>query len=104
MKMYSAKRLGDHLGMTAQEVNRKLTDLGLQEGTPGNWKITEKGQEYASTTFHKTNNGQGCVKGYDVVTWAGSVLNILGNAKAHMKNVDKNRKAFGFKPIDWENT
>ncbi len=102
IKTYSARRLGDRIGLSARDVNKKLFELGLLDGKPGLWTITEKGKEFGDSKFIKTGQRNGSATGYDLITWKGTVLNMLGNAKKHMKTVDKNRKMFGFKPIDWE--
>lgn len=43
----SARMLGQNYGLTAQEMNFFLKEEGFLDGVPGNYTVTEKGEEFA---------------------------------------------------------
>ena len=62
---YSARRLGDMIGLSAQQVNKKLKELGYIDGEPGRYYLTDKGKEVGR--YNGDDNGMG---GYARQTWA----------------------------------
>ena len=44
----SATKLGKMIGLSGEEVNKKLASLGYLEGVPGDWGLTEKGKQFNS--------------------------------------------------------
>lgn len=63
----------------AAEANRKLLELGLIEGTPGNYKLTEKGSQVGGVTVMVAGKGSGTSAGKDVVSieWTEDILGYL---------------------------
>ena len=46
-----------NVGMSARAVNKRLKEIGLIEGEPGNYVITKKGVEYGNIAFPKNSYG-----------------------------------------------
>jgi prophage antirepressor-like protein len=63
----------------AAEANKKLLGLGLIEGTPGNYKLTEKGTQAGGVTVMVAGKGSGTSSGKDVVSieWTEEILDYL---------------------------
>ena len=53
----SAGVIGRLIGLTAQEVNRLLTEQGYLEGEPGMYRVTEKGNQFADEQYHHRGTG-----------------------------------------------
>lgn len=54
----SARVLGREYGLTAQEMNRVLVKSGFLDGKPGDYRVTEKGVEFAKETdCHRGTGG-----------------------------------------------
>jgi hypothetical protein len=76
-KKYSATELGNKLGLTAQEVNCLLRDEGFLEGKPGNWKITEKGEQYSEKYSWSNGYGGWCARGYSMPLWDSNIMHEI---------------------------
>ena len=53
----SARILGQHIGLRAEEMNQLLKDQGFLSGVPGDYFITEKAAPYANYTYHDNYTG-----------------------------------------------
>lgn len=65
MARMSARKLGDLMGLTASEVNRRLKERGFLEGKPDIYDMTEEGAEHDETVYR--DNGYG---GYAARSWS----------------------------------
>lgn len=65
----SARRLGERIGLSAREMNRRLAAHGYLEGAPGHYLITEKGEQRGEV--HAFDNGYGgfAYRQWDYVVW-----------------------------------
>ena len=84
MGRMSARRIGAFLGMTAMEVNRKLKEVGLLEGEPGAYGVTDKGEEYGGED-HYNENGYGgyAHRDWETRTWLSSVITAISKWDLH---------------------
>lgn len=53
----SARVLGWEFGRTARDMNALLKQYGYLDGTPGAYRLTEKGQQYAQEQYHSRGTG-----------------------------------------------
>lgn len=70
----NASMLAEKMNMKAQEVNKLLQKFGYQEKREGNWRLTEKGKEFAEEMPY-TNHGH---SGYQI-KWNENILKELKN-------------------------
>lgn len=63
----------------AAEANKKLLGMGFIDGTPGNYKLTEKGAQAGGVTVMVAGKGSGTSAGKDVVSieWTEDILGYL---------------------------
>lgn len=75
---FNVTELGSRLGISAQVLNRKLKDAGLQESKNGHWVATDKGMDYAVLldTTKRHGNGTPILQ----LRWRENVLSALGGA------------------------
>lgn len=95
-KKYTATELGNKLGLTAQEVNCLLRDEGFLEGEPGNWKLTEKGEQYSEEYSWSNGYGGWCARGYSMPLWNSNIMNeihITNEKKQEIKRKVKAQRA-----------
>lgn len=78
MKM-SAKQLGDIIGKTAAEVNRILKDKGFVQGDPGEYKLTEEGQQYGEYRDKDNGHGGRAHRSWYFIMWAGEILEKISD-------------------------
>lgn len=74
--------LGQHLGCSAQTINKKLADMGFQERVGKEWGLTEKGRAYGR--LFDTNKSSGGVP-ITQLKWYSSILPMLGGNKELFK-------------------
>ncbi|MCQ4623948.1 hypothetical protein [Corynebacterium sp. CCUG 70398] len=67
--MWSAQRIGRQIGKTAMEVNKILAELGFQEGSPGAWQVTEKGESHQQVNDHHNGYGGFAARSWAVTLW-----------------------------------
>lgn len=82
----SAGKIGKRLGMSARAVNKRLKEIGLIDGEPGNYVITKKGVEYGNIAFPK-NSYSGyisCSNCYYV--WDYRVIRLLNEYALKLKD------------------
>lgn len=70
---YNPTKLGEKLGIKAQEVNKRLETLGLQEKKEKKWRITEQGKQFGEE-MPFTRNGHTDYR----ILWHEKVLEKLG--------------------------
>ena len=76
--MESARLLGYKVGLSSQEMNYVLNKEGLLDGTPGHYKLTEKGQEFGQYSVHDNGYGGYAYRGWAYPVWdADKVLSLL---------------------------
>ena len=71
--------LGERFGLSAQEMNHALKRLGLLDGSPGDYSVTEQGAPYAlERDYHQGNGGYACYNAYWTTrSWDESILDQL---------------------------
>lgn len=75
--MKSAKQIGEVLGLGPQTVNRALKDMGLLDGKPGNYSLTDLGKAIGELR-EKTNGYGGYAKrDWSFHMWDDSVIDQL---------------------------
>lgn len=79
----STSGLGRELGLNSQEMNILLRDAGYLKGEPGNWTVTEKGQEYADQRHWDVSNSMHA--GYLTTRWDDKILEELGTVSPERK-------------------
>ena len=85
-ELMSAGKIGKRLGMSARAVNKRLKEIGLIEGEPGNYVITKKGVEYGNIAFPKNSYGGyiSCSNCYFV--WDYRVIRLLNEYALKLKD------------------
>ncbi len=101
MKEYSASRLGRLVGLGAREVNLKLKELGLLDGNPGDWSLTDEGKQYGEVHNHSNGYGGYAARGWGFILWDIAVAYLLGDPEAHMAEVNEARKSAGLPPVEF---
>lgn len=79
----STAGLGRELGLNSQETNILLRDEGYQEGEPGDWRLTEKGQAHAEQQHWDVSSPTHA--GYVTTRWDDSVLEDIGEVSPERK-------------------
>ncbi len=69
----NATQLGEKLGISARTVNKWLADNGYQIKDGKDWRLTEKGKQYAEETPY-VNNGH---IGYQI-RWSEDAIKLFG--------------------------
>ena len=70
--IYTPTQIGKKIGKSAQYVNKKLVELGLQEKDSNGYKLTEKGKEYAEAMPFERNGHTG----YQI-KWTAEILKFF---------------------------
>ena len=74
---FSARLLGQMIGVTAKEMNLKLRDAGLLTGGPGNWIVTELGKKFSEIAGWDNGYGGYAARGYTYYKWDEKVLDLI---------------------------
>ena len=74
---FSARRLGNLYGLTAEEMNYLLKLQGFQEGEPGNYFPTEKGKRFMISKGADNGYGGYAFRGWDWNEWDESIISEL---------------------------
>lgn len=86
---YSAAKLGEMIGKSAQWVNKKLCELGYLTGVPGNWTATEKGKAISRLNAF-TNDVGGyysiCEPYYE---WREDIIYELGDPDEYRARIER---------------
>lgn len=73
----SAKRLGEKIGLTAEQTNTLLKDEGYIIGDAGEYILTEKGKMFARVNGWDNGYGGFAYRGYNYNEYDESILNNL---------------------------
>lgn len=65
----SARRLGERIGLSAREMNRRLVSHGYLKGTPGHYLITVKGEQRGEVRAFDNGYGGFAYRQWDYVVW-----------------------------------
>lgn len=66
-------RLGSQVGLSPREFNVGLLLAGLYEGEPGAWRLTEKGQRFATGFHHDNGYGGFAHRSWETIKWLETV-------------------------------
>ena len=83
----SAKRLGEKIGLTSQEMNVLLKEEGYQNGEPGDYSTTDKGKEYVSEKGWDNGYGGYAFRGYNYNEWDESILNNIDTSPERLSQI-----------------
>ena len=73
----SARRIGQLIGLTAEQVNYLLKREGFLEGEPDNYSPTEKGKAYSILKSKDNGYGGYAARGWEWLEWDESILPLL---------------------------
>lgn len=65
----SARVLGWEFGRSARDMNTLLKDYGYLDGSPGAYRLTEKGERYGSDHSHENGYGGYAARSWETRTW-----------------------------------
>lgn len=85
----SAKRLGERIGLTAEQTNVLLKEAGFQKGEAGDYVVTDKGKKYAEEKSWTNGYGGYAARGYDYNEWNASIIDKLDTSSANLEKVRK---------------
>lgn len=83
----SAKRLGEKIGLTSQEMNVLLKEEGYQNGEPGNYSTTDKGKPYVSEKGWDNGYGGYAFRGYNYNEWDESILDDIDTSPERLSQI-----------------
>ena len=84
----SARRLGEKIGLTAEQTNTLLKESGFQKGNPGEYSVTDKGREYLADEKSWCNGyGGWATRGYDYNEWDESIINELDTSSENLERI-----------------
>ena len=75
--LLSARRLGEKIYLTAEEMNVLLKKKGFLQGEPGNYSLTELGKKYAEIKTWENGYGGYAARSYEYICWKEEILKIL---------------------------
>ena len=84
---WSAKRLGEKIGLTSHEMNFLLKEEGYQNGEPGDYSTTDKGKEYVSEKGWDNGYGGYAFRGYNYNEWDESILNNIDTSPERLSQI-----------------
>lgn len=86
----SAKRIGERIGLNAEQTNVLLKDEGYHEGEPGYYIPTEKGKKFLSEGYSWDNGYGGYAhRAYDGNTWDKSIIDKLDTSSENLERIRK---------------
>ena len=77
----SAKRLGEKIGLTAEETNTLLKEAGYQSGQAGEYVVTETGKKFVEEKSWDNGCGGWCI--HACSSCSGSCNGCSGNCNAN---------------------
>lgn len=83
----SARRLGEKIGLTAEQTNTLLKESGFQKGNPGEYIVTEKGKKYVEEKSWDNGYGGWAARGYDYNEWDESIINKLDTSSENLQKI-----------------
>ena len=99
----TAKKLGEMVGLDSKDVNKKLAEIGYQQGSPGNWALTEQGAQHGEVVYKDNGYGGYAARSWEYIVWDSDVAQQLGDPAKHLKEVNQNRRAAGLPIIkSWD--
>ena len=88
----SATRIGKHFGLNGQEMNAVLCRLGILEGEPGNYALTELGKQFGRYNYFDNGYGGYAARAWDTISYDESIIDWL-----HQKiNIDLIQEALTY--------
>ena len=73
----SATRIGKHFGLNGQEMNAVLCRLGILEGEPGNYALTELGKQFGRYNYFDNGYGGYAARAWDTISYDESIVDWL---------------------------
>lgn len=71
-------KLGNEVRLTAQKINKRLVEHGLQERTPcGEYSLTELGEKFGTNTWKTTKSGHS----FSNIEWDKRVIDLIFTAE-----------------------
>ena len=83
----SAKRIGEKIGLTAEQTNVLLKEEGYQDGCAGNYIITEKGKRYVEEKHWDNGYGGWAAKGYSYNEWDENIIDDLDTTPENLNRI-----------------
>lgn len=85
----SAKRLGEKIGLTAEQTNTLLKDAGFQTGEPGNYIVSEAGKKFVENKSWWNGYGGYASRGYDYNEWDEGIIKKLNITSKNLERIRK---------------
>ncbi len=73
----SATRIGNIFGLNGQEMNAVLCRLGILEGEPGNYALTELGKQFGRYNYYDNGYGGYAARAWDTTSYDESIIDWL---------------------------
>lgn len=83
----SSRRLGEQIGLTAQQMKVLLKDEGYYKGHMGNYSLTEKGKAISEENGWDNGYGGYAFKGYNYDTFPESILKELNTKPENLERI-----------------
>ena len=85
----SSRRLGEIIGLTAEQTNTLLKDAGFQTGEPGNYIVSEAGKKFVENKSWWNGYGGYASRGYDYNEWDESIIQKLDITSENLERIRK---------------
>ena len=84
----SSRRLGEKIGLTAEQTNVLLKESGYLDGTAGDYVITDKGKDFL-TEVKSWDNGYGgyARRGYEYNEWDENIIKSLDTSSENLERI-----------------
>lgn len=83
----SSKKLGEKIGLNAQEMNVLLKEEGFQDGEPGDYSVTDKGAQYVTPKGNDNGYGGYAHRGWNWNEWDESIIDELDTSEARIQEI-----------------
>lgn len=83
----SAKRLGEKIGLTAEETNTLLKEAGYQFGQAGEYIVTEAGKKFVEEKSWDNGCGGWAHRGYNYNEWDESIIDKLDTSNSNLQKI-----------------
>lgn len=83
----SAKRLGEKIGLTAEETNTLLKEAGYQSGQAGKYVVTETGKKFVEEKSWDNGCGGWAHRGYNYNEWDESIIDKLDTSSSNLQEI-----------------
>ena len=74
---YSATRIGRLFGLNGQEMNAVLFKLGILEGKPGDYALTEIGEQFGRYNDYDNGYGGYAARGWQTISYDESIIDWI---------------------------